>query len=184
MPRRAADRVAAVTSRPALSRRTALSAAALAPVGLAGCDAGAPSAESPTGATAEPDPDTRLVGSVVGAIARAEAVVIASRAAAPRLARVLDPLAAAHAAHRDLFAQGAPSVPQPTVPDPEVPAGRRAALASVRRVEHRLRGEVELACLEASSGDLARVLAVVAGSLAQHAWVLDQTAADDPGAPR
>ena len=175
-----------MTTRAAVTRRTAI-AAALAPAALAGCDIDPPPDPAPPGAaTPTPLEDSVLVGSLVTAIARAEAVVSAAGDAVPRLRPDLDGLLAAHAAHRSLLVEAAPDAPAPSAPEGAAPATRQAALAAVRRSEQRLRGQVERGCARASSGDLARVLAAMAGSLAQHAAALDgvQATAPRPGGRR
>ena len=64
----------------------------------------------------------------------------------------------------------------PTPPPPRVPAERAGALDGVRRSEQRLLREVRRGCVDAASGDLARVLASMAASTAQHGAALA-----DPG---
>jgi hypothetical protein len=163
-----------VTARPRLPRRTALTSAALAPLALAACDIDPPQPSGPTSeATPEPAEDSVLVASLVTAIAEAEGVVATARTAHTDLAAVLDPLAAAHAAHRSLLAEAAPDAASDEPATGGVPAGRAAALAAVRRVERRLQRQVARGCAQAASGDLARVLASIAGSLAQHAVALE-----------
>ena len=156
-----------------LSRRTALASAALAPLGLAACDIDPPERSDPTaGPSPTPPADSVLVASLVAAFGEAEAVVSSAVDAHADLAPVLDPLVAAHAAHRELLAAAAPDEAS-TEPAPGgVPGDRAAALAAVRRVERRLQRRVSKACGEAASGDLARVLASMAGSLAQHSVAL------------
>lgn len=172
-----------MSPRPALSRRTALATAALVPVGLAACDIDPPRDEVPTGGVPPtPHADSVLVGEVVTAIAAAEAVVTAARDAAPAVAPTLDALVLTHSRHRELLAEAAPDASAPAAPEGGVPAGRGAALDAVRRVERHLRRDLQRASGQASSGDLARVLAVMVGSLAQHAAALD--AATDGRATR
>ena len=57
----------------------------------------------------------------------------------------------------------------PTASPPSLPARPAAALGAVGRSEQRLLRAVRAGCLEARSGDLARVLASVAASTSQHA---------------
>lgn len=170
-----------MTSGAALTRRTALAAAAVAPVVLTGCDIDSPADPAPA-ATATPTPlaDAVLVGSLVTAIADAEAVVIAGRDAVPDLASSWDPLIAAHAAHRALLTVAAPDAAATDLPTGAVPTGRGAVVLAVRRAEVGLQRRLEQGCLQAASGDLARVLAAMAASLAQHVAVLDGA----PGARR
>lgn len=171
-----------MTPRAAVTRRTAI-AAALAPAALAGCDIDPPPDPAPPGAaTPPPLEDSVLVGSLVTAIARAEAVVRAAGDAVPGLRPALDGLLAAHAAHRALLVEAAPDAPAPATPDGGTPATRQAALAAVRRSEQRLLVQIERGCARASSGDLARALAAMAGSLAQHAATLDAVQRSAPKA--
>jgi hypothetical protein len=148
---------------------------ALSPLALAACDIDPPRPADPgpdAGAGATPTEDSVLVADLVAAVAEAEGVVAAARATHAGLAPVLDPLLAAHTAHRELLADAAPDADaEPSAGG--VPAGRGAAMAAVRRVERRLQRRVERACVAARSGDLARVLASIAGSLAQHAVALE-----------
>lgn len=166
-----------MTPRAALTRRTALSAAALAPAALAACDIDPPPDPAPSGAaTPEPPEDSVLVASLVTAILAAESAVTAARDRIPALRPALDALLAAHVTHRALLATAVPDAPASTPPTSATPVGRRAALAAVRRVERRLRRQVETGCARASSGDLARVLSAMSGSLAQHSAALDAAA--------
>lgn len=171
-----------MTPRAALSRRTAIATAAAVPAGLAACDIDPPADRGP-GRDEAPTPhqDAALVASLVTAIAEAEAVVTAAGEAAPALRTSLAGLASAHAAHRELLAAADPDAAVVDRPAVTVPSGRAAALAAVRRAERRLRGDLDRGCLQASSGDLARVLAVITASVAQHAAALD--AAPDRSAP-
>jgi hypothetical protein len=165
-----------VTPRAALSRRTALATAASASLALGACDIDPPRDDAPPGgASPTPDADSVLVGGVVAAIAAAQSVVEAALTAAPALAPTLDPLAATHAAHRELLAAAAPDAPTASPVDGGTTTDRASAVAAVRREERRLRRGVERASLAASSGDLARVLAVMAGALAQHEVALAAT---------
>lgn len=161
-----------------LSRRTTLGSALAAPVVLAGCDIDPPSRADPTSsATPEPPEDSELVAAVVTALVRAQGVLDAARAAVPDLATRLDPAVAAHAAHLEVLVGAVPESEVPA-PDPSsVPARPAAALGAVRRSEQRLLREVRTGCLEARSGDLARVLASVATSTSQHAAALAEGSA-------
>ena len=96
-------------------------------------------------------------------------VLDAATTAAPTLAARLAPVRAAHAEHLDVLAGAVPEAERPTAGPASVPSRPTRALAVVRRSEQRLLREVRTGCLEARSGDLARVLASVATSTSQHA---------------
>jgi hypothetical protein len=172
-----------VTARARLSRRTALASAALSPLALGACDIDPPRRDEPASgdsspASPTPSDDALLVASLVTAITEAEGVVAAVRSAHPDLAPALDPLATAHSAHRELLAEAAPEVSGDDPVATGAPAARAAALAAVRRVERRLQRQVSRGCTQAASGDLARVLASITGSLAQHAVALEAPPAE------
>lgn len=159
---------------PRPSRRTTLLLAALAWPVLAACDIDPPeSAPSPT-PTPEPSRDVVLVQEVVAALAEAEGVLGAASAAVPALAASLAPATRAHAEHRALLAQALPEAPAPSSPSVGVPAARRRALGAVRRSERQLETRLQQACLQAASGDLARLLASITSSTAQHRVALDR----------
>ncbi len=162
-------------SAPLISRRTTLGSALAAPLALAACDIDPPrSAQSSdeSGATAPPPEDAALVTGVVTDLARAEGVLTAVVAAVPALSERLAPLAAAHAAHRDVLAGAVPDQDLATPASPGVPEQILPALRAVRRSEQRLLRTVRDACLASASGDLARVLASIAASTSQHAAAL------------
>lgn len=162
-----------------LSRRTTLGAALALPLAapvLTGCDIDPP-ASSPTSSTAPsatPDPpeDAELVAGVVAAIVRAQSVLEAATLSVPSLGRRLEPLGAAHALHLEVLVGAVPDTERPTPPAPTVAPQILGALRAVRRSEQRLLREVREGCLGAASGDLARVLASVAASTAQHTAAL------------
>lgn len=156
-----------------LSRRTTLGSALAAPLVLAACDIDPPVRESgPSPATPPPPEDSALVALVVGALVRALAVLEAATATVPSLGPRLEPVRTAHAAHLEVLAGAAPDAEVPTATPPSVPGRIPPALAAVRRSEQRLLREVRRGCLSAASGDLARVLASVAASTAQHSAAL------------
>jgi len=166
-----------VPGRP-LSRRTTLGSALAAPLVLAACDIDPPSrAEGTSAPTPEPPEDSALVASVVAALVRARGVLDAAVTAAPDLATRLDPVLVAHAAHLDLLVGAVPESEVPTAEPPSLPSRVPAVLTAVRRSEQRLLREVRTGCLDARSGDLARVLASVAASTSQHAAALADGAA-------
>lgn len=149
-----------------LSRRTAVGSALVAPLVLAACDIDPPARDDASPASPPPPEDAELVASVVTELRRAEGVLAA--AAASGLAARLAPLTAAHAAHRELLAGAVADTELPDVSPARVPAAPDRALAAVRRSEQRLLRQLREACVGAASGDLARVLASVAASTAQH----------------
>lgn len=160
-----------------VSRRTAVGgalAAALAGPALAtGCTLDPPAPEPSPDAPTEPEPDADLVlvGTVLGAIDGAAALLAATTERHPRLAAGLQPLVDAHTAHRGVL-DGAAEV-EPDVPStPTVPGRPPVALDRVLRTETRLVGTLREATGAAQSGDLARVLASMAASLTQHLAVV------------
>ena len=164
-----------------LTRRTTVGAALLSPLAIAACDIDPPPRD---GGSADPTPpppeDSELVAAVVGALARARSVLEAATLAVPDLTPVLEPVATAHAAHLEVLAGAVADADVPTPAPPTVPAVRARALTAVRRSEQRLLREVRRGCVGAASGDLARVLASMAASTAQHGAALaDQSAAQE-----
>ncbi len=156
-----------------LSRRTTLGSALAAPIVLAACDIDPPPRVDPTSsATPEPPEDVELVAAVVTSLVRAQSVLAAATSAVPALGARLDPVAASHAAHLDVLVGAVPEPDVTTAAPPTLAPRPEAALAAVRRSEQRLLREVRTGCLEARSGDLARVLASVAASTSQHAATL------------
>ena len=165
-----------------LSRRTTLGSALAAPLVLAACDIDPPTRESRSSpATPPPPEDSELVAGVVAALVRAQSVLDAATTAAPTLAARLAPVLAAHAEHLDVLVGAVPEAERPTGEAASVPSRPARALAAVRRSEQRLVREVREGCLAAASGDLARVLASVAASTAQHGAALAGAAGE--GAP-
>jgi hypothetical protein len=161
-----------VPGRP-LTRRTALGSAAVAPLLLAACDIDPPTREGRSSSATPPPPeDSELVAAVVAALVRAQSVLDAAATAAPAVAARLDPVRTAHAAHLDVLAGAVPEAELPTGGATSVPSPAQRALTAVRRSELRLLRVVREACLAAASGDLARVLASIAASTAQHAAAL------------
>lgn len=156
-----------------LSRRTTLGAALAAPLVLTACDIDPPVRDSGTSpATPPPPEDSELVATVVAALLRAQALLEAASAAVPSLDARLGPVGAAHAAHLDVLVGAVPDADLPTPAPVSVPSRILPALRAVRRSEQRLLREVREGCLVAASGDLARVLASIAASTAQHSAAL------------
>ena len=156
-----------------LSRRTALGSALAAPLVLAACDIDPPPrADGTSTPTPEPPEDAALVAAVVTALVRAQGVLDAAMTTAPALTARLDPVASAHAAHLEVLVGAVPDSEVPTATPRALPTRQGAVLETVRRSEQRLLREVRSGCIDARSGDLARVLASVAASTSQHAATL------------
>ena len=159
-----------------LSRRTTLGVALVSPLALSACDIDPPSskptARGPSPTAPPPPEDSELVASVVAELVRAESVLAAALASVPSLSDRLAPLAAAHAAHRAVLAGAVPESGAPTPEAVSVPRRIIPTLRTVRRSEQRLLRSVRAGCVDAASGDLARVLASMAGSVSQHAAAL------------
>lgn len=157
-----------------MSRRAALTTAALTPLALAGCDIDPPRRPDEPGSAPDPSEDALLVETVVSATDRTAAVVTAAGDAFPALAATLAPLAAAHQVHRGRLAEAAGEAASQEPPEVAVPPRRRAALAAVRRAERELERELVRGVDASASGDLARMLASMAASVAQHVAALDE----------
>ena len=155
-----------------LTRRTTVGAALVAPLLVAACDIDPPSPADGSADPAPPPEDSELVTAVVAALVRARSVVEAATLSVPDLTPLLKPVATAHAAHLEVLEGAVADSDVATPPPPRVPADRTGALTAVRRSEQRLLREVRRACVAAASGDLARVLASVAASTAQHGAAL------------
>lgn len=153
-----------------LSRRRAVGSALAAPLVVAACDIDPPARDDTSPASPPPPEDAELVDAVVAELVRAEGVL--TGAAASGLTARLDPLVAAHAAHRELLAGAVADAELPGASPARVPDAPDRALAAVRRSEQRLLRQLREACVGAASGDLARVLASVAASTAQHSATL------------
>ncbi len=152
-----------------LSRRTTVGSALLLPLAVSACDIDPPVRETDPGEVeAEPPEDSALVASVVAAIVDAASAVTAASAGVPSLGTRLASLSQAHTTHLDLLVGALPDADVPTADAAGVPARPAAALAAVRRSEQRLLRMLRASCLAAASGDLARVLASMAGSVSQH----------------
>lgn len=161
-----------------LTRRTTVGAALVSPLVVAACDIDPPSRDGGTAAPTPPPPeDSELVTGVVAALVRARSVVEAATLSEPGLTPLLAPVATAHAAHLEVLSGAVADADVPAPAPPTIAAGRARALGAVRRSEQRLLREVRRGCVDAASGDLARVLASMAASTAQHGAAL----ADRPG---
>lgn len=156
-----------------LSRRTTLGSALAVPFALAACDIDPPARESGSAPASPPPPeDSALVAAVVTSLVRARSVLGAATAAVPSLDDRLGPVDDAHAAHLDILLGAVPEADLPGPSPVTVPSTILPALRVVRRSEQRLLREVREGCLAAASGDLARVLASIAASTAQHSAAL------------
>lgn len=156
-----------------LTRRTAVGTALVTPALLVGCDIDPPARDDEAGpAAAAPPEDSELVASVVAELVLARSVVEAATLSVPDLTPRLEPLAASHSAHLDVLLGAVPDAEATPSAPPTVAPAPAAALTAVRRSEQRLLRAVRRGCADAASGDLARVLASVAASTAQHAAAL------------
>jgi hypothetical protein len=150
-----------------------------APLVLAACDIDPPRRDGDSSAaTAPPPEDSELVARIVTELVRARSVLEAATLSVPALGPLLVPVGAAHAEHLEVLAGAVPDADVPAPAPPAIASQRSRALAAVRRSEQRLLQEVQQGCLSAGSGDLARVLASVAASTAQHGAALATPAAE------
>lgn len=157
-----------------MSRRAAITATLAATAVLTGCDIDPPTRGSADPTSPAPPPeDHELVLTTVARIAEGEALAEATASAFPELRSQLTALATAHAAHRTLLVGALPDDEVTESLTPDVPRRARRALTRVRSFERQVLRQVETACVAAASGDLARVLASVAASTAQHLALLD-----------
>lgn len=136
------------------------------------CDIDPPVRDTDSAATPEPPEDSALVASVVAAVTDAAATLAAASEVSPAVATRLAPLAQAHAAHLERLLGAIPDAEVPTAEALGVPGRPPAALAAVRRSEQALLRTLRESCVAAASGDLARVLASMAGSVSQHVGAL------------
>lgn len=157
-----------------MSRRTALAASLAATAVLAGCDIDPPADDRADPTSTPPPPEDRdLVLTTAARISEGEALAAAAAQAFPELDTLLTALVSAHAAHRSLLVTALPDDEVTTAPPPRLPRRARRALMRVRSLERQVLRQAEDACTEAASGDLARVLASIAASTAQHLTLID-----------
>jgi hypothetical protein len=168
-----------------VSRRGALVTGAV--LLTAGCDLDprtsepvepAPTSGAPT--TTDEDSDLALLDDVRAAVAQALTTVLATRQGVPRLRTALGPLAAMHRAHLAALDGAASPAPAASRPPPVVTGDPAAALGGVRRLETRLQRRCADASVSAGSGELARLLAALSASVAQHLARLPE----GPGTPQ
>lgn len=127
--------------------------------------------------TPQPDADLQLAQDLAYEMSAALVLVTQARRSFPRLRDRLAPLARMHRAHLEVL-----EPPEDRgVPLPEPAASPAEALAAVRSVEEALRRGLVAGALEARSGALARLLASVSASVAQHASVAVPVPAVDGG---
>ena len=139
----------------------------MASAGLAGCaDIVRPEAASDTSGTS----DTVLAREVARSAGELLTAYRATAQRHPDLRQLVAPLAAHHAEHLAILApDGPPAIGRVA----RVPRGRAAALAALHRRERAAVPSRQSAVGDASSGDLARVLAAVVACQAQHLVLLD-----------
>lgn len=122
------------------------------------------SGPSSASAGAEPDADTRLAEDAAYEIAVALALVDSVRRSFPRLRVQVQPLARMHRTHLTVLEPPA----ERSIPAPAAAATRAEALQRVRTAEEALQRTLTVAAVAAQSGALARLLASVSASVAQH----------------
>ena len=167
---------------PATTRRTALRALALSaplPALLAACGADPATDVTPGAAAREDvsDPDLVVVAGVVAELGALVALLQRTRA---RHGSLRGPLPAStlrtHRAQLDaVLATGAEQA-GPAAPRPRVAAGAREALDAVRQREETARRRLTAYAVDAESGALARLVAVVVAGVAQQQLVLPTAA--------
>ena len=156
------------------TRRTTV--AALPLVALAGCRWGPEDDESPAVEQAQ-DADAALVTAAAQAITGAFFEVTIAAETHIGLASALAPLTAMHLAHLQLLNATVPArapLGAPAEPD------SRSALAALRRDEARLQAQLADLATSAVSGPLARALASMSASIAQHLAALPEIANRGP----
>ncbi len=156
-----------------------MGSALVAPLVLAACDIDPPprgGGSAPV--TAPPPEDADVVAGIVSELARARSVLEAASLSVPALGSRLAPVGAAHAEHLAVLAEAVPDADLPTPAPPRIPTHEARALTAVGRSERRLLREVQRGCVAAASGDLARVLASIAASTAQHGAALTMPAVE------
>lgn len=167
-----------VPSSTPLSRRGALAAGAAA---LAtGCDLDPradPAVPTPTAPTSAPpggrgdpgkDADLKLLDEARTGVAAALALVEAARDRHPSLRGSLRPLAVVHRVHARELATAGRDVESTDDAGRQVRGDPTRALARVRAHEERLQRELTAAAVRSYSGGFARLLGMLAASVAQH----------------
>lgn len=146
-----------------------MGSALVAPLVMAACDIDPPPRDGDDSTvTAPPPEDSELVAGIVTELVQAQSVLEAASLSVRALGPRLVPVGAAHAEHLEVLTGAVPDADVPAPAPPAIASQPARALAAVRRSEQRLLREVQQGCLSAASGDLARVLASIAASTAQH----------------
>lgn len=125
------------------------------------------------------DPDIALAVEAVAAIGVAQRLVEATGRRHPALTAPLQALLAVHRAHHAALVDAVPDdvdLSGPAQP-PQVAGRPPLAQTQVTQAEQVLRGQLRGFALRAESGPLARLLASMAASLAQHTAVRQQVRA-------
>ena len=154
-----------------LTRRTTVAAVPF--LALAACRWGPEDEESPEVERAQ-DADAGLVATVATAITRVSLIVDAVTGQHIGLAAALAPLAAMHAAHLQVLA--VPVTTATIAPGELDGQNSRSALATIRLEEARLQTGIADLAATAVSGTLARALASMSASIAQHLAALPELA--------
>ena len=152
------------------TRRTTV--AALPLIALAGCRWGPEDDDSPAVEQAK-DADADLVKTATEAIGRVADGLTAVAFQHVGLAAALEPLTTMHDAHLQLLTPNPASAALAPIASDE---SSRAALTRVRRDEARLQIQLADLATSAVSGTLARALASMSASIAQHLAVLPEIA--------
>lgn len=118
---------------------------------------------SPT-TTPEPDADQSLADDLAHGIAAALVLVDGLRRSFPRLRKRLQPLARMHREHLEVLEPP----DDRSVPSPAPAASPAEALVVLRATEDALQGRLAAGAVDARSGTLARLLASMSASVAQH----------------
>lgn len=130
------------------------------------------------GATTAPDADTVLVESLVAMVVGAQETVRLARRRFTSLRPALKPLVLMHRRHLDVLLQTEQQVRSSV----RVPRSAADALREVRTAERDLQNELADGAVQSHSGALARLLASMSASVAQHLAELPSTpAAEGPG---
>ncbi|GAB2880256.1 hypothetical protein [Nocardioides pacificus] len=168
--------------RAAPTRRAALrgGAVALAVLGGAGCDASdggrattSPSVSSPSGRTDDEVADAQLAAEALGHIDATLALVAAVTTRHAVAGPLVGDLVGAHVAHRDLLLDAVAGTEEPDAVTS--PPDAQRAWSGLRRREQTLQAQLGALALRAGSGPFARLLAVMAASVAQHLAALPLT---------
>lgn len=150
------------------TRRTTIAAGAA--LALAGCRFG-PADEDGSATEPEPDADAELVSEAADALVTQVVLLDAVAQTHVGLVSALAPITAAHRAHLELLGGVTAAGLGSPAPGP-VSHSARAALATVRAGETSLQASLAELSVAVVSGTLARALASMSASTAQHLAVL------------